>query len=255
MLPLSKFGKVRLAVLMAHIIGVWGLIEYWNPQWLLLTLLCHVCFLWLGNELYIHRFLAHRSFLMPVWLQKVCALLSVFNLFGAPIGIAATHISHHKFSDCDGDPHPASDSIRSWLWIHPKLDTSHNHSMMKRLIKDKWLVMINEHYFLIYFSAIAVFAIIDVRIVIYGFMLHVIYAFFCDGLINVVCHKYGYRRFETADNSRNNLYVNALLFFSGAALHNTHHANQGAYKLSRAWYEIDLVGWMIEVIKTRKHAV
>ena len=255
MVKLSQFTKVRLLVVLAHVLGVWGLINYWDPRWLLLTLVCHIGFLWLGNEMYVHRFLAHKSFAMPLWLQRVCACLSVFNLFGAPIGVAATHMTHHKFSDREGDPHPASDSVRSWFWIHPRMEKSNNRSVVRRLMRDEWLVMINRRYFSIYLGTVIALALLDIRIAIYGFLLHVMYAFFCDGLINVVCHKYGYRIAETSDNSRNNLVVNAFLLFSGAALHNTHHAYPNVAGQSRRWYEVDLVGTLIGLIMVKRKTV
>ena len=62
------------------------------------------------------------------------------------------------------------------------------------------------------------------------------------------CHRWGYRWYATPDQSRNNLLVNVALFFGGIALHNTHHANPKACYLSRAWYEIDLVGCIANAI-------
>jgi fatty-acid desaturase len=79
----------------------------------------------------------------------------------------------------------------------------------------------------------------------------VIYAFFCNGLVNVVCHKYGYRLYETNDNTRNNLLANTVLLFSGISLHNTHHANPSDFCMSRLWYEIDAVAAIINLVKIK----
>lgn len=249
---LSQFTKLRLLIGIVHVAGIYGLVMLWDVRWLLLTAICHFLFLWVGQEMYVHRFLSHRSFEMGVAWQRVCAFLSIFNLFGSPIGIAATHVTHHKHSDAMKDPHPAAHPIQSWLWIYPKFETSSDVTSMKRLMNDEWLRFITKWYLAIYLSVILAIALIDVRIVIYGFFLHVIYAFFSNGLINVICHKYGYRYTDTNDNSRNNLLVNTLLFGSGIALHNTHHANPKDYKLSRAWYEFDFVGALIDVIRTKR---
>jgi stearoyl-CoA desaturase (delta-9 desaturase) len=181
----------------------------------------------------------------------VCAFLSVYNLFGSPLGIAATHVTHHKHSDKEKDPHPASHPLQSWFWVYPKFETSSDVATVKRLMTDPWLRFLAKEYLAIYIFTVAMLALIDVRIVVYGFFLHVMYAFFSNGLINVVCHKYGYRIAETKDNSRNNLIVNALLFGSGIALHNTHHSQPKAYRLSRAWYEVDLIAMLIDVVRTR----
>lgn len=255
MISLSAFTKLRVLIVVAHVLGVWGMIEFWDPSWLALTVVSNVLFLWVGHELYLHRFLAHKSFEMSVAWQRVFALLSVFNLFGTPVGIVSTHIQHHKHTDAKGDPHPASSPIQTWLWIYPLMGKASNSAAVKRLMRDRWIAAITKHYFSIYIATVLIAAMIDVRIAIYGFLLHVVYAFFANSMINVICHKYGYTVERSKDNSKNNLYVNTILLCSGAALHNAHHSNPSAYKLSRAWYEIDLVGWMIEFIKTRKRAV
>lgn len=252
---MPQFTKLRLLILLVHILGVWGLVALWDVRWLLLTAICHFCFLWVGQEMYVHRFLSHRAFEMSVAWQRVCAFLSVFNLFGSPIGIAATHVTHHRHSDGAKDPHPAAHPIESWLWIYPKFETSSDVTTVKRLMNDSWLKFLTKEYFAIYIFTVAILALVDVRIVVYGFFLHVMYAFFSNGLINVICHKYGYRRSDTKDNSRNNLIVNAFLFGSGIALHNTHHAHPKDYKLSRAWYEVDLVGALIDLVRTRRKTV
>lgn len=249
-LTMSKFTQLRLLIIVVHIIGVLGVWRFWEPVWLLLTLGSVFCFAWLGHELYCHRYLGHRAFQLHVGWQRVFATLSIFNLFGDPIGIAATHVNHHKFSDSLNDPHPAFTPIKSWLWLSPGFTTSRNTSMVKRLLRDPWLVFINKHYFKMYLLVTSVALAFDPRIVVYGFCLPVVYAFFCNSLVNVVCHRWGTRRFNTSDNSRNNHFANAVLFFSGAAMHNNHHADPANASCSRAWYEIDLIAPVISLIRT-----
>lgn len=252
---MSDFTKLRLLILLVHFLCGYGLYSIWDPVWLLLSLVCVFLFLWLGQELYCHRFLSHSSFDMPKSMQRACALLSVYNLFGNPIGIASTHVNHHKYSDTKLDPHPASYPIQSWLWIYPEFAKSRNLSVVRRLVKDNWLSFIGRNYFKIYIATVILMALIDVRIVVYGMFVPVVYAVFCDGIINVVCHIWGYRRYESNDESRNNLIGNALLLFSGIAMHNNHHAYPSDCNLSRAWYEIDLIGVIIRAVDTRKNHV
>lgn len=250
---ITPFTKLKTIIFIVHILGLIGLYSYWDPRWFVLFFVCHFLFLWIGQEMYVHRYLSHRSFQMSVGWQRLCAFLSIFNLFGTPIGIAATHVTHHKNSDSEKDPHPSTHPVQSWFWIYPQFDKSLDIKTVKRLSTDTWVRWISKHYFLIYLLTVLLLSVIDVRIVIYGFFTHVIYAFFSNGLINVVCHKLGYRRYHTNDNSRNNLLVNAMLFFSGIALHNNHHALPQNYKIDKTWYELDLVGLIISMIKKKDY--
>jgi stearoyl-CoA desaturase (delta-9 desaturase) len=248
---ISEFTKLRALILAVHCAGAWGLYTYWDPLWLVLSGVSVFAFLWLGQELYCHRFLSHKAFKLSQAWQRVFAFLSIFNLFGNPIGIASTHVNHHKYADTPQDPHPASTPWLSWFWLSPGFETSRSTATVKRLLKDRWLVLISRHYFKIYFVIVGCVAAVDLRIAVYGFFLPVMYAFFCDGLVNVVCHKYGYRLFNTDDCSRNNLIANAVLLGSGVSLHNTHHAKPNDYRLSRRWYEVDAVAAIIEVVQTK----
>jgi stearoyl-CoA desaturase (delta-9 desaturase) len=56
-------------------------------------------------------------------------------------------------------------------------------------------------------------------------------------LVNSATHKWGSRRFQTRDDSTNNLWV-ALLTF-GAGWHNNHHAYPTSARHGLAWYELD----------------
>ena len=248
---MSEFSKLRLVILLVHVAGIAGVIAYWDPAWFLLTLISVVLFTWLGQEAYCHRYLAHRSFeLDRVW-QKTFAFLSIFNLFGSPIGIAATHVNHHRYSDSPFDPHPASAGWRTWLWLTHGFEQSRNVGTVKRLMHDEWLIFIQRHYFRIYFSVVGPASLIDIRIVIYGFFLPVIYAFFCNGVVNVICHRYGYKLFQTNDDSKNNLFASLILLGNGVAFHNTHHAYPSDYRLSRRWFEIDVVASLIDLFRKK----
>ena len=64
--------------------------------------------------------------------------------------------------------------------------------------------------------------------------------FWAAGVINGIGHFFGYRNFQTADESRN--IVPWAIVIGGEELHNNHHAYPTSPKLSRRWYEFD-VGW------------
>ncbi|MGO9949987.1 MAG: hypothetical protein ACLPWG_24485, partial [Steroidobacteraceae bacterium] len=51
-------------------------------------------------------------------------------------------------------------------------------------------------------------------------------------------HMFGYRNYETNDNSRNNAWV--AIITSGEGWHNNHHADPSSASNQRRWWEIDL---------------
>jgi stearoyl-CoA desaturase (delta-9 desaturase) len=73
---------------------------------------------------------------------------------------------------------------------------------------------------------------------------------------------FGYRNYETNDNSRNNAWVAILT--SGEGWHNNHHADPSSATNQRRWWEIDLtyfflcglsllgLAWDIELPKQRE---
>ena len=64
--------------------------------------------------------------------------------------------------------------------------------------------------------------------------------FWAAGVINGVGHYFGYRNFQTGDESRNIVPVAVLI--GGEELHNNHHAHPTSSKLSSRWWEFDM-GW------------
>jgi stearoyl-CoA desaturase (delta-9 desaturase) len=69
-------------------------------------------------------------------------------------------------------------------------------------------------------------------------------------LVDIVSHKWGYRNFETNDNSRNNTWVNILMLGSG--LHNNHHANSSSPYYGVKKWEWDLPGQFIKYFLIKK---
>ena len=65
-------------------------------------------------------------------------------------------------------------------------------------------------------------------------------------LIDIVCHKWGYRNYDVKDHSRNNTWVN--LFTGGSGLHNNHHAHPGNPYYAHKRGEWDLPGLIIKYI-------
>jgi stearoyl-CoA desaturase (delta-9 desaturase) len=82
--------------------------------------------------------------------------------------------------------------------------------------------------------------------------------FWAAGVINGIGHYWGYRNFQTDDDSTN--IVPRAVWIGGEELHNNHHAYPTSAKFSLRWYELD-IGWMyitvlsaVGLAKVRKQA-
>jgi len=71
-----------------------------------------------------------------------------------------------------------------------------------------------------------------------GIFLRVTFSLHTTWLVNSATHKWGRRRFETDEDSRNSWWV-ALLSF-GEGWHNNHHAHPASARHGLRWYEFDL---------------
>lgn len=244
----SPHNRLVALMFVTQILGVFGVIYFWDPAWLLLTAGGVFMFVSLGTECYMHRYLSHQSFKMRGWVKCLLHILSIFALQGPALMWAANHVTHHRHSDRDGDPHPSSAGWRSWFWVGTNTNATVSIGTVKRLLKDPMCVWTRENYFKVYCGVTLVAALIDPRVAVYLFFLPAMWSFHAAGFVTVCLHRYGYRNFDTPDSSRN-LSIAAL--FLGAHLHNNHHANPGRYNDAIRKGEIDLHGLLIHYVLKR----
>ena len=239
--------KLLTSMLLAHLITIIGLYFYWDSTWLWASLLGIILFGALGIEGYCHRLLSHKSFTVSDNIDKFLNVCALFGLQGPPMIWAANHVTHHQYSDVDGDPHPATDGWRTWFWIGTETNSQINLSVIKRLSRNKMHRFIKDYYYAIYWSTLAISFIINPKIAIYFFAIPAVYTLHASSWVNVFSHSFGYRNHETNDNSRN-IHLPFLLLHP---YHNNHHANAGNYDISEKWYEFDYIKYLIDILKDK----
>jgi stearoyl-CoA desaturase (delta-9 desaturase) len=69
----------------------------------------------------------------------------------------------------------------------------------------------------------------------------VVFGLHATWLVNSASHMWGYKRFATRDDSRNNWWVAIITF--GEGWHNNHHAHPASARHGLAWFEVD-PSWM-----------
>src|SRR5262249_5563892 len=78
-------------------------------------------------------------------------------------------------------------------------------------------------------------------LLVWGAALRTVVVWHSTWSVNSASHLWGYRNYETPDQSRNNIFVSLLV---GGEWHNNHHADPGAAKQGRKWWEID-PAWLL----------
>jgi stearoyl-CoA desaturase (delta-9 desaturase) len=204
-----------------------------------------------GVTVYLHRCQAHRAL-------DVHPIVSHFFRFWMWLTTgmitkewAAIHRKHHAKCETEEDPHsPRIHGINKILWggVVLYVKESHKPETMAKYghgTPDDWLErnvytpMNKWGIVLLVAIDIALFGVLP-GLLIYGVQLAWI-PFWAAGVINGVGHYFGYRNFQTEDDSTNMVPIAAWI--GGEELHNNHHAYPTSAKFSQRWYEFDL-GWM-----------
>ena len=82
--------------------------------------------------------------------------------------------------------------------------------------------------------------------VVWGFLLATVAVYHATFAVNSVAHVFGWRRFETPDQSRNSLLL-ALVTF-GEGWHNNHHDSMTSCRQGLRWWEIDLTYYVLRLL-------
>lgn len=236
----------------------------WFFSWTGLTLMILGIFLFgsVGINLCYHRLLSHRSFQCPVWLEHAFAILGVCCLEDSPARWVAVHRLHHHRADHQPDPHSPLVSLfwgyMGWLFIE-NADLSRialYDRYARDIIRDRFYVAIERNSaWIILLSWMTFFTggfvaeiLLDGKVVeavqfglsvwLWGVVVRTLAVWHITWSGNSFPHLYGYRNYETNDNSRNNFIVGIIT--NGEGWHNNHHADPSSASNSHRWWEFDL---------------
>ncbi|MBY0589451.1 fatty acid desaturase [bacterium] len=218
-----------------------------------------LAFYWLtgtvGVTLGYHRYLAHRSFKLSRPAEFFVYMLGVLSMQGSPLMWAATHRVHHARSDKDGDPHSPRHgkwwSHMIWLLIdnHRSKDPVFVNKVCPDLVKDP-MIQFFEKTFVWWTVAfgIAMLAIGGLPWLLWGLCVRVVITYHATWFVNSATHLWGYRTYETGDDSRNLWWV--ALVTGGEGWHNNHHAYPRVARAGHQWWEFDTTYGVILLLKS-----
>lgn len=206
----------------------------------------------IGVAMCYHRLLTHRGYATPKWLEYCMATCGTLALQGGPIYWVAVHRMHHRYTDKPGDPHSPRDG--KW-WSHMgwilngtlRNETEALKLYAPDLARERYYLWLNKYHWLpLTIVGLSLFAVGGWSWLLWGAVLPVTIGFHVTWTVNSITHLWGGRRFATADDSRNNLWI--ALITGGEGWHNNHHANPPSARHGLAWYEVDVNYYGIRVL-------
>lgn len=204
------------------------------------------CFVAISLTLTYHRCLAHKSFeFKHQWMKKFfITVCTVGSGFSSPIAWVAIHREHHRHSDTEKDPHRGR--LKNFFKLHTtSMFIKPNIKFVVDLIRDPFCKFLHTNYFKLHLTYALVLGIINPWLILSFYLVPVFILWHFGILVNSISHLFGYRSYETKDNSKNNPILG--IFFFGE-WHNNHHAKPYSARQGEKWWEIDLTYQIIKVI-------
>lgn len=268
--PLTVYWPYALSLLAVHLLGLLAFypsLFSWSA--LVVGIATHILFDGLGVSIGYHRLLTHRGFECPKWLEHFIALCGICTLQDSPARWVAVHRMHHQHSDHQPDPHSP---LVDFLWGHVGwllfIDRRHDgvvhfERYVRDLLRDPFYFRLERKlmWFWVYLIHAAIIVAIGYLFGLatmgtqsgalwmatswftWGVIVRTIFTLHVTWAVNSVCHKWGYRNYETRDNSTNSWWV--AFFTFGEGWHNNHHADQRSAQHGHRWFELDPSWWFI----------
>lgn len=210
-----------------------------------------------------HRYFSHRTFQASRPVQFAFAVIGASSVQRGPLWWAAHHRHHHRHADQPLDPHSPRDagfwrSHMGWFLTREAFATDLARVPdLARFPELRWLDRFDTLVPVLLAGALYACGALLQRVapgletsgpqlLVWGFFISTVVLFHATVTINSLAHRFGRRRFDTRDDSRNNLWL-ALITF-GEGWHNNHHFFPGTVRQGFRWWEIDLTWYGLKAM-------
>ena len=235
--------------------------SWWGVVWLPIG---NYIFCSMGIGAGYHRLLTHRGYKCPLWLGHTLAILGCCNLQESPARWVVVHRLHHQHSDHEPDPHtPMVSAFWShvgWLFIENRHTTEAEtyHKYARDVLSDRFYMKLerNSNYLWVFVVQAVLFFVaglgvgyllrgnlagsyqVGIQWLLWGVIYRTLWTWHVTWAVNSASHLWGYRNYDTRENSRNNWLV--ALATNGEGWHNNHHADPRAAAHGHRWWEVDI---------------
>jgi len=207
-----------------------------------------------GLTLAFHRYYAHRAFRMHRISRFVWTFIGTAAMQKGPLWWAGHHVNHHKFADREGDPHsPMVSGVYyahlGWFLNDTKFErVEATNPVMRDFGPVPEIAWLDRNFWVPpLVLAVALYLAGGLPCVVWGFCVPTMTLAHATFAINSINHMFGSRRFDTFDESRNNLLT--AVFAAGEGWHNNHHRYQRAARNGFYWWEFDITWYVIRAMQ------
>lgn len=208
------------------------------------ALLLHWLTCSIGICLCYHRTLSHRSLKLRGPAKFMGLYAAAIAAEGSPLRWSMVHRIHHGHSDEPGDPHSPLEgkwwSHLLWMFIDtdPELEQEAYRQYVPDLMKDRMVMFFEKTWFFWSLATAAgLYAFGGLPMLLWGVCVRMVVAYHSTWFVNSATHLWGYRNYQTTDESRNLWWVAILSY--GEGWHNNHHAHPRLARAGHRWWEFD----------------
>lgn len=246
----TNLFTILTILLPMHVLGIAALFVM-SPIILWALLFGYMFISGLGVAVGYHRFYSHRAFKTSKFWQVVMTYFGVLSCQGSPLFWGSIHRSvHHPNSDTLKDAHSPSNGIfHAYLgWILFLVPKNVRIRGVGDMVRDPICMWFHKHFYKLVWGTWFLVGLFNWNLLL-GLALGQLYAFHQENIVDVTCHirKWGYRNFDTRDNSVN-IWPLGYLFW-GQAWHNNHHGKPADYDFGVKWWEFDPAKVLVKLIK------
>ena len=227
----------------------------------------------LGINLCYHRLLTHQGFKCPKWLEHSLAVIAVCCAEDTPARWVAVHRRHHHHADAQPDPHSP---LVNFFWGHigwvlfknPELSRLGLYDRYaKDILRDRFYVKLERNamqlqiiaaQWVVFFIAGFIAGLLTTdtwqdaalfggSITLWGVAVRTVFVWHQTWAVNSVTHLWGYRNYDTNEDSRNNFFIGYLAH--GEGWHNNHHAHPRSARHGHRWWEFDTTYLTIKLLQ------
>ena len=255
--------KQEIGMTVLHLIpflGIWTGATWFD--WAVCAFLYFFRMFWVTGGY--HRYFSHRSYNTSRFFQFIIAFMAQTSVQKGALWWASHHRVHHRTSDTAKDPHSMK-LYGFWYshigWIVGPDYKETDYKIISDYAKYPELVWLNKYHLLppvvLALTVMALGGIVNgggiemmfnnagLSTLIVGFFLSTVILFHGTFSINSIMHKFGKQRYESNDESKNNLIL--ALVTLGEGWHNNHHYYEVAARQGFFWWEIDITFYILKV--------
>ena len=237
-----------------------------------------VPFYGMGITLGYHRLLAHRSLMLPKWLEHGFALF-------AQCSLQRMHATGQVGDRSPDAPcffrrtaRPSRSRLVNFFWSHFEWLFYHNtatrtigatssRKYAHDILEDPFYMRLEKSYIgpAVYLAHLLMYPIVggvvgwmttgtamgalqfSLSLFVWGGLVRTVLGWHVTWSVNSLTHLFGYRNYETNESSKNNWFVGVVAL--GEGWHNNHHHDPAAASVWVRWWEFDLTYCVIFVLE------